>query len=98
MGIIAFADEGTEDVFEGEDTRKARRACPNTVWSIARRKLDQLNAATKLGDLRFPPNNRLESLKGDRDGQHSLRINDQYRICFTWTEQGAIDVEIGDYH
>jgi proteic killer suppression protein len=98
VGIISFADEGTEDVFEGEDSKKARRARPNTVWSIARRKLDQLNAATTLGDLRFPPSNRLESLKGDRDGQHSLRINDQYRICFTWTEQGAIDVEIADYH
>jgi toxin HigB-1 len=98
VGIVSFADEGTEDVYEGDDTKRARRVCPNTLWSIARRKLDQVNAAANLGDLRFPPSNRLEALKGDRNGQHSLRINDQYRICFTWTEQGATDVEIVDYH
>jgi proteic killer suppression protein len=98
VGIVSFADRGTEDLFEGEDTRKARRACPETLWSVAYRKLDQLNSATRLSDLGFPPNNHLESLKGDRVGQHSIRINQQYRLCFRWTENGPADVEIVDYH
>lgn len=98
MAIISFADEGSEDIYDGEDTKRARRTCPNQLWSVARRRLDQLNAATSLGDLRFPPNNHLEALKRDRIGQHSIRINDQYRICFTWSEQGALHVEIVDYH
>lgn len=66
--------------------------------SVARRKLLQLDAAVTLDDLRNPPGNRLEALKGDRAGQHSLRINDQWRICFVWTDQGPEDVEIVDYH
>ena len=98
MGIVSFADRGTEDLFEGEDTRKARRACPESLWSVAHRKLDQLNSATRLSDLGFPPNNHLESLKGDRVGQHSIRINQQYRVCFRWTDIGPADVEIVDYH
>jgi len=65
---------------------------------VAQRKLDQLNQAKELLDLRVPPNNRLEALKGDRRGQHSIRINDQYRVCFRWTEAGPEDVEIVDYH
>jgi toxin HigB-1 len=64
----------------------------------AERKLDMLNAAATLDDLRSPPGNRLEALKGDRDGQHSMRINDQFRLCFEWTEQGPANVEISDYH
>ncbi|MBD2309537.1 type II toxin-antitoxin system RelE/ParE family toxin [Chroococcidiopsis sp. FACHB-1243] len=63
-----------------------------------RKKLDQLNAAVSLNDLRVPPGNRLEALHGERAGQHSIRINDQYRICFVWLEQGADSVEIVDYH
>lgn len=98
MGIVSFADAGTEAIFDGESTRAARRACPEVLWKIARRKLDQLSTATKLRDLSIPPNNRLEALKGDRRGQHSIRINDQYRICFIWTEQGPTNVEIVDYH
>ena len=98
MGIISFADAGTEDIFEGEDSRHARRACPESLWSVARRKLDQIDAATKLGDLGFPPSNRLEALKGNRKGQHSIRVNAQYRACFRWTEHGPADVEIVDYH
>jgi toxin HigB-1 len=98
LAILSFAGDGTEDVFDGSDSRAARRACPNTLWTVARRKLDLLNAATQLTDLRFPPGNRLEALKGDRAGQHSIRVNDQYRICFRWTDQGAEDVEIDDYH
>jgi len=98
MGIVSFADAGTEAIFDGDDTRKARRTCPQTLWKVARRKLDQLDAVTKLGDLGFPPNNCLEALKGDRRGQHSIRINGQYRICFLWTDQGPANVEITDYH
>lgn len=68
------------------------------IEAVARRKLDQLHAAVALSFLRAPPGNRLEALKGDRAGQHSIRINDQYRLCFVWTEQGAENVEIVDYH
>lgn len=68
------------------------------IAKIALRKLDMLDAAEALGDLTSPPGNRLEALKGDRKGQHSIRINDQFRICFRWTESGADDVEIVDYH
>ena len=96
--IVSFKDEGTETVFDGRDTRKARQACPQGIWRVARRKLDQINQASDLDDLRVPPGNRLEPLKGDREGQHSVRVNDQYRVCFTWTDGGAEEVEIVDYH
>ncbi len=96
--IVSFRDKGTEDVFDGRDTRNARKACPSDLVRVARRKLDLLNQAAALGDLRAPPNNRLEKLKGDREGQCSIRINDQWRVCFRWTESGAEDVEIVDYH
>jgi proteic killer suppression protein len=96
--IISFKDEGTEDVFDGRDTMKARKACPRNLWRVARRKLDQINQAAELDDLRVPPGNRLEELRGDREGQHSISINEQYRVCFTWTERGAEEVEIVDYH
>ena len=68
------------------------------IETVARRRLEQLNAAATLGFLRAPPGNRLEALRGDRTGQHSIRINDQWRICFLWKEDGAHDVEIVDYH
>ncbi len=96
--IASFGDEGTEDVFDGRDTRKARKACPQKLWRVARRKLDQINQSADLEDLRVPPGNRLEPLAGDREGQHSIRINEQYRVCFAWTEGGAEEVEIVDYH
>lgn len=96
--IAGFRDKGTEDVFNGEDSKHARRACPNTIWRVARKKLDQLNAAKGFDELKVPPSNRFEKLKGNRDGQHSIRINDQYRICFTWNGKDAEDVEIADYH
>lgn len=96
--IHGFADAGTADVFDGVDSRRARRTCPVALWPVARRKLDQLNAAVSLEALRIPPGNRLEALKGDRRGQHSIRINEQYRVCFTWTPDGPTDVEIVDYH
>lgn len=78
--------------------RQARKVCPASISRVAARKLDQINAASRLDDLRAPPNNRLESLLGDRLGQHSIRINDQYRICFIWSSSGASQVEIVDYH
>jgi proteic killer suppression protein len=71
---------------------------PSDLVKRTRAMLSALDAAVVLGDLRFPPGNHLEDLKGDRAGQHSVRINDQWRICFTWTEQGPADVEIVDYH
>ena len=96
--IQRFADRGTEAVYNGKNTSPARRACPRVLWAIAFRKLDQLDSATKLRDMAIPPGNRLERLRGDRAGQHSIRINDQFRICFRWTEAGPDDVEIVDYH
>jgi proteic killer suppression protein len=96
--IQSFTDPGTEDIFDGKHSKAARKACPTTLWRSAIRKLDQLNQAEALDDLRSPPGNRLELLKGDRAGQHSVRINDQYRVCFLWTEKGPERVEITDYH
>ena len=96
--IVSFCDKGVEDVFNGRTTRDAKRSCPRRLWRIARRKLDQLDSVTRLGELRVPPGNRLEALRGDRKGQHSIRINDQYRVCFFWTAAGPASVEIIDYH
>ena len=96
--IRSFHDQGTEDVFNGINSKAARKNCPNNLWRIAARKLEQLDSAETVDDLRIPPGNRLEALKGDRLGQYSIRINDQYRICFTWHENGPDDVEIVDYH
>ena len=96
--IRSFRGAGTEDIFNGADTKRARKACPTLVWNVARRKLELLDSARALNDLRVPPANRLEALKKERAGQHSIRINDQYRICFVWTEDGPAHVEIVDYH
>jgi len=96
--IQSFKNAGTEDVFNGKNTSAARRTCPESVWRISARKLDQLDSVTALPELRIPPGNRLEALSGERTGQYSIRINDQYRICFTWTEHGPDQVEIIDYH
>lgn len=96
--IRSFGGRGTEDVFNGVDSRAARRCCPNTLWSVARRKLDQLDATVSLEALRVPPGNQLEALKGDRRGQYSIRINGQFRVCFVWTPEGPLGVEIVDYH
>jgi toxin HigB-1 len=96
--IVSFKNVGTEDVFNGENTKSARKTCPQTLYSVAFRKLDQIDSAVEINELRVPPENRLEALDGDRQGQYSIRINDQYRICFIWTQNGAEDVEIVDYH
>lgn len=95
---VSFGNKGTEDVFDGVDSKEARKICPSDIIAVARRKLDQLNGAISVNDMKIPPGNRLEALKGDRAGYYSIRINDQYRICFGWSEAGAIDVEIIDYH
>jgi toxin HigB-1 len=84
-------------LFDGRDTKQARKVCPSDLVRVARRKLDQLNQAAVLGDLRAPPGNRLE-LTGEREGQYSIRINDQWRVCFRWADSGAEHVEIVDYH
>jgi len=96
--IRTFRDPGTEDVFNARDSKRARRACPAGLWAVARRKLELLDSAAALADLRIPPANRLEALRGDRRGQQSIRVNDQYRVCFIWTELGPSEVEIVDYH
>lgn len=92
--IRSFKDRATEAVFSG----LCPKGFPVQVFPVARRKLEALEAAGQLGDLRVPPGNRLEALTRDRAGQHSIRINDQWRICFRWTRQGPADVEIVDYH
>lgn len=96
--IQSFHDRGTRDVFDDNRSKAASQTCPPELWKVARRKLDQLNQAHALADLRVPPGNRLEALKGDRKGQHSVRIHDQFRVCFVLTEAGPRDVEIVDYH
>lgn len=96
--IQSFKSSGTEDVFNGKSTKNSRKTCPQSVWEVAGRKMDLLDSAINLNDLKIPPGNRLEKLSGDRKGQHSIRINDQYRICFKWTEAGPAEVEITDYH
>jgi proteic killer suppression protein len=93
--IRSFRDKTVEAVFNGESPPKG---FPVDLVRVARRKLRYLNAADDLGDLRSPPGNRLEALAGDRKGQHSIRINDQFRVCFVWTAEGPTEVEIVDYH
>ena len=92
--IRSFRDRATERLFRREPVRKL----PPDVQRVASRKLVLLDAAESLDDLRVPPGNRLEKLTGDRAGQHSIRINDQWRLCFRWSEGEAYDVEITDYH
>lgn len=95
--IQSFRDRTTEDIYNGVDS-KAARAIPRSVWAVAVRKLDMLGAAHDLQDLRVPPGNRLEALKGLLKEYHSIRVNDQFRIVFRWTEGNASDVWITDYH
>jgi len=96
--IQSFKDTGTENIFNGENTKEARKICPTPLWKVTARKLDQVDSVTTLHDLKIPPGNKLEALSGDRKGQYSIRINDQYRICFIWTDSGPDQVEIADYH
>lgn len=92
--IHGFRDPETELVWQGIRSRKL----PSDIQAVALRKLRLVNQARALNDLRVPPGNRLEALRGDRTGQHSIRINDQWRICFVWQEGGPFNVEIVDYH
>jgi proteic killer suppression protein len=92
--IRDFADKRTRMVFAGESPK----GFPSSILKIARRKLKMVDAAVALTDLRAPPGNQLESLTGDRKGQHSIRVNDQWRICFVWTPEGPTGVEVVDYH
>jgi toxin HigB-1 len=92
--IRSFADKATERVWNGDISRRL----PNQIQAIARRKLRMLDAAQRVDDLRIPPANRLEALRAKRAGQHSIRINDQWRICFVWHEGQCDEVEIVDYH
>ena len=96
--IIDFDDKGAEDVYNGINSRLARKTLPIELRRIALRKFYFLENAANLEDLRMPPGNHLEALRNDRRGQHSIRINDRYRICFLWTERGPKQVEIVDYH
>jgi toxin HigB-1 len=91
--IRSFNCPDTEALFHSVDVRRFKN-----IESVARRKLLQLDAAAKLDDLRVPPGNRLEALKAQRKGQYSIRVNDQWRLCFVWKDDGAYNVEIVDYH
>jgi proteic killer suppression protein len=91
--IKTFKCSDTQALSKGQQVRRFAN-----ISAVARRKLRQLEIAGRVGDLRVPPGNRLEALEGDRAGQHSIRINDQFRLCFRWTDTGAEDVEIVDYH
>ena len=95
--IINFKSQATQDIYDGISSKEARKI-PLTIWKVAQRKLDMINAALNITDLRVPPGNRLEALKGDLEGFHSVRINDQYRIIFRFKDSNAYDVEITDYH
>jgi len=92
--IVSFRDHATEQIHRGAATPDL----PAAIQTVALRKLQQLDIARKLDDLRVPPGNRLEPLKGNRRGQYSIRINDKYRLCFVWADNGAEEVEIVDYH
>jgi proteic killer suppression protein len=96
--IISFADSETEDIFNGVSNKRSRKRRPPRLWKGAAEKLDALEVATKLQDLTIPSGNKLHPLRGDREGQHAIWINDQYRICFVWTPTGPDRVEITDYH
>jgi toxin HigB-1 len=96
--IVSFKDEGTRDIFVGQDTAQARRTCPVALWTAARKKLERLDIVPTLASLLEPPGNRLERLRGDRAGQYSVRVNQRYRLCFWWTDVGPAAVELVDYH
>lgn len=96
--IVSFKDKASEDIFNGIASKQARKSCPQALWRVATRKLDQLDSVITLEELKVPPGNRLETLSGNRSGEYSIRINQQYRICFKWGGNGPFDVEVIDYH
>ena len=95
--IITFLSEATRDIYDGSESKLARRI-PQNIWQVAHRKLDMLNAAHSLQDLKAPPANRLEALKGKLKGKYSIRINDQCRLVFEFRDGNVYEVEITDYH
>lgn len=95
---MEFADRATRDFYNGIPSKSARTVVPPAIRQRALDKLTLLDSAVSLDQLRIPPGNRLEALRGDRAGTHSIRLNDQFRICFRWTDAGPIAVEIVDYH
>ena len=96
--IVSFKNQASEDLFNGINSKAARKVCPQTLWQIAVRKMDLLDSVQSLEELRVPPGNRLELLSGDRAGIYSIRINEQYRICLVWEQSGPCHVEVADYH
>jgi len=96
--ITSFADRGTQDIYDGNDTKAARKTLPKELWSIARRKLDMIDAARSLHDLKAPPSNELEKLKRDLAGKYSIRINKQWRVIFEFADGLASNIYIGDPH
>jgi proteic killer suppression protein len=98
--ILSFADEETENIYHGVNSKKARRRLATILWEKAQTKLDMVDKASRLDDLKIPPNNRLEKLGGDLAGKYSIRINDQWRIVFIWDDnkRSASEVKIIDYH
>jgi proteic killer suppression protein len=96
--IGKFKSKGTEDIFDGKNTKETRKILPVYLHDKARNKMDIMNYANDLNDLKVPPSNYLEKLIGDRKGQYSIRINNQYRICFYWEKDIANEIEIIDYH
>lgn len=95
---MEFSSRATEDIYDGLDSERARKTLPRSLHGKAQNKLSIVAFAESLEDLRVPPSNHLEKLRGDRAGQYSIRINDRYRICFKWVNQDAVGVEIVDYH
>jgi len=96
--IRSFADDATEDIYNGKDSKVARRALPKALWAIARRKLTYLHSTRDIKDLSSPPGNQLERLKAGRSARWSIRINARYRIVFIWQQGDAKEVWVGDYH
>ena len=94
LSVRRFRNSDTERLFDGQTVRRL----PVDIQRRARARLQRVVAATALSDLRVPPSHRLEALRGDRKGQYSIRINDQWRVCFVWTDQGAMNIEVIDYH
>jgi proteic killer suppression protein len=95
---VKLKSGGTEDIFNDRNTKAARALLPVALVKVARRKLAAINAVSTLEQLRIPTSNHLEALKRDRAGQHSIRINEKYRVCFIWSGTEAVEVEITDYH
>lgn len=96
--IRTFANASTEDIFDGVDSARARGLCASVLWPVVQRKLELLHRVRDLHELAVPLGNRLEKLRGDREGQYSIRVNARLRVCFRWEDGDAFEVEVTDYH